>query len=181
MSVILRVMVFAPVFSLLMACSANQFSNGAKRINGGAEFGKYKVVWASLSALQDRAPEGLTPLIFSFSSNDPAANNGVTQEDLQKAADELGMPVGDIDIVYGKTPYKTADGRLAACTFGAISKGLCGKKLRLSVEQRADMAEKALAQSNECAWVKFDPAYNAANSFQLGAVDFTLHVLASCP
>ena len=174
-----------PYLCLILATLVAGCETSASRIlsalGGETRYGKYDVKWDAIPALQNRVPDGLTPLIFIFSSTDPADSNGVTQADWERRAAQSGMTVSDLkNVVFGGEVYKGPDGELRVCTIAAIQKGLCGKKLGLSVGQRAKMAETILGQSTACRWVRFDPAYHRAAATNLGAQDFTLHVAADC-
>ncbi len=79
---------------------------------------------------------------------------------------------------FGGSAYKGPDGELRMCIIAAIQKGFCATSFRLSVVERAKLAERALAADSRCRWLGFDPTYHSMVARTLGAEDFTLHVEA---
>ena len=168
------------MLAITMIAGCGSSGHGAK-LGGNAVSGNYNVKWGAFPQMQARVSKGLTPLFFSFSAMDPVDSNGVTQADWERRAARTGMSVSDLKaVVFGGSAYKGPDGELRVCTISAIQRGLCGKKLGLSVEQRAEIAKSIIDQSSVCRWVGFDPGYNRLTSYQLGAEEFTLHVAADC-
>ena len=164
--------------SMIAGCGPS--GHGSKP-GGNAVSGNYSVKWGAFRQMQSRVPKGLTPLFFSFNATGATDANGVTQADWERRAARSGMSVSDLKtVVFGGSAYKGPDGELRVCTISAIQRGLCGKKLGLSVEQRAEIAKSIINQSSVCRWVGFDPGYNRLTSYQLGAEDFTLHVAVDC-
>ena len=148
---------------------------------GEEQIGDFRVKWRTVDTYEDRVTEGLTPLVFIFSSNVPQPDNGVTEDDWIKEAARLGMSVEMTkSTIHGGSAYKGPDGNLRTCTISAIQRGLCGRKLGLSIDQRTSMAKTLLDSSDKCQWVGFDARYNALASVQAGAEQFTLHVPAKC-
>lgn len=145
-----------------------------------AQFGPYLVRFIPIPALKERVPDGLTPLMFTFSWADPNTNTGITEADWEREAARAGLTVELLKRVHGEDFYKGPDGSLRKCTYFAKSKGLCGKPLGLSISQRSDLAKKLLARSTACNWVGFDQAYHTRAAYNLGAQDDTLHVAAAC-
>lgn len=163
----------------LVGCGSTY--GGGSKAQGKAQIDGYSVSWGAISALKDRVPQGLTPLMFRYSSLGGAPSNGVTQQDWEREAQKWGMGVSDLkSTVFGGSAYKGPDGALRVCTISAIQRGLCGKKLGLSVARRVAYAERIITQSGQCRWVGFDPSYNARTARSLGAEDFSLHVAADC-
>ncbi len=154
--------------------------SGGKKFSGQAIAGGYKVSWGSLGR-SGQAQRGLTPLAFFFIHANPSRSSNITESDWQREAQRLQTSVWTLkNVILKGNVYKTKNGNLAGCTYGAIQKGLCGKKLGLSVEQRAQIAQSVLARHKACRWVGFDPAYHARLSRQAGAANMSLHIQAKC-
>ena len=159
----------------LVGCSTSSNPGG-----GNAVFGEYEVKWSALHGMSAGATQGKTPLIFTYSSNQPDANNGVTEADWALRAAESGIGVSDLKSLFGGSAYKGPDGKLRMCTIAAIQKGYCATNFRLSIAQRVLLAERALAKNAICQWIGFDPSYHHGMARHLGAEGFSLHVLADC-
>ncbi|MFY0596747.1 MAG: hypothetical protein JXQ85_09975 [Cognatishimia sp.] len=164
---------------MLMACMSST-GGDASKLKGGATIDGFNVGWGAIPYLASSAPQGHTPLIFTFTSLTSSYGKGVTEADWERRAKKTGMAVSDLKNLMGESAYKGPDGELRVCTIHAIQRGLCGKKLGLSVQKRADLARRALALSDRCQWVDFNAAYHTQAAYRLGAVDETLHVTAVC-
>jgi hypothetical protein len=164
--------------ALIMALTACAPSGTSKGIKGNAIVGDYNVNWVELG--QSRSGN-LTPLIFFFSWANPSQNNNITKADWDREAARLNVDLYTLRKVMLKGEvYKTKQGNLAGCTYMAIEKGLCGRKLGLSVAERASIAQDLLSRDASCKWVGFDAAYNASMSRRAGADNMSLHVKADC-
>ncbi|MDD9731994.1 hypothetical protein PVW46_18975 [Mameliella sp. AT18] len=161
----------------LAACGGG--TNTGVRPEGQAELGEYSISWRQMRS--DSGPREATPLFFVFGWNDAVkAKLGYAKEaDFEREAKILGVSVQLVKSLNGREAYVNRNGRVAQCTYIAIQNGLCGKRLNLSVSQRAALARKALEQHDRCRWIGFDPAYNAQRSVA-GAQDATLWVKADC-
>ncbi|MBM1310567.1 hypothetical protein JQT66_10345 [Sulfitobacter mediterraneus] len=167
--------------SALFLTNCGATSGSSSKLGGDAKVDNYSVRWSAVPALQNRVQQGQTPLVFQFSSLGPSSSNGVTEQDWEREAKKRGMGVSDVkSVLFGGSAYKGPDGELRVCTISAIQRGLCGKKLGLSIAKRAEYAQRILAQNGKCRWTGFDPNYHARTAFSLGAEDFTLHVAAEC-
>lgn len=147
---------------------------------GQTVIGEFQVKWDYLPILKDKVAEKLTPLIFTYSSDAPKYNNGISNQDWINEAERLGTDVSTAKVIYGNDAYIGENGKFAICTIGAIQNGLCGKKLGLSIEQRADMAMQMLDESAVCDWIGFDNDHHTLHAYKFGASEFTLHVIANC-
>ncbi len=172
--------IFLGMFAIFLTACVSSTGNDVSRAGGEATLGGFNVRWSPIPALKSRVPTGHTPLIFTFTNLKPTYSKGVTEADWERRAQKTGMAVSDLKNFMGESAYKGPDGELRVCTYFAIQKGLCGKKLGLSVQKRAAMAQSVLAQSDRCQWIGFDPNYHRLNAHQLGAENATLHVAASC-
>ena len=169
------------ILALLTALLAPTLAlSGGKKYSGKALAGDYKVSWGSLGR-SAKSRQGLTPLVFFFTHANPSRPNNISESDWEREAQRLQTSVWTLKNVLLKGEvYKTRNGNLAGCTYMAIQKGYCGKKIGLSVEQRAHIAQSILARHKACQWVGFDPTYNARLSHQAGAANMSLHVQAKC-
>ena len=173
----IKSLLFILPFLLFTACGGpNTFQDS--KFNGKETVGDYSVVWGSFR--NTKRPDGLTPLVFTFTYTNTNISSNVTEQDWQREAQRFGVSVATIKQILGKEAYKTPDGRLAGCTIVAIDKGDCGRKINLSTAQRTAIAQNILAKNSLCNWVGFDPAYHQKLAYQLGAESHMLHVRANC-
>lgn len=168
------------MFTLVLTACSESSSQSSRGIGGEGIIGDYKVKWSRGPRVETPTNDNLTPLAFVFAWTASAGSNGVTQEDWQREADRFGVSTETMRIVLGTTVRKTPDGRLAGCSMSAIEQGLCGRRLALSIDQRATMAQQMVDANAKCSWVGFDPAYNSRVTNMAGAASRTLHVRADC-
>ncbi|UZD89753.1 hypothetical protein [Cognatishimia activa] len=168
------------VSALVLAACVSSPSGSVSKLRGTANVEGYNVSWGALQKSIAKVPNGKTPLIFTFKSLTPTYSKGVTEADWERRAAQTGMAVSDVKTFLGESAYKGPDGELRVCTIHAIQRGLCGKKLGLSIQKRVDFAKRTLALSDRCEWVGFDTGYHSQTAYRFGAVDETLHVAAVC-
>lgn len=173
--------ILAAAMSSLVALTGCETSSGSStKYSGEAQIGSFDVKWDRLPFAADRVPSGQTPLLFRFSALNPSAGNGVTEADWEQEAKRRGIAVHHLKAAIGSDAFKGANGNLQTCTILTIQRGLCGKKLGLSLSKRIQMAKTALAAQGKCKWTGFDPAYHGPLAYILGAEDYTLHIAAVC-
>ena len=177
--------------TFVVASCGGTSGSDSNTTRGSTVIGDYKVGWFPVTGKTIPVPATSWPsesnpthlaFSFTFADNSSLKNPGVTEADWEREAKLIGATVAHVKEISfsGSRVYKQSNGRLAPCTFWAIDRGLCGKKMNLSVSQRVALAQKALATSPKCRWVKFDPSFNSIYSNALGAASYSLHVRADC-
>lgn len=167
--------------ALLLAACSSATGQPSRGPSGYATIGDYDIKWARGPEPLTAASDKLTPLMFLFFWAEPTGGTGVTEADWEQLALETDITVYILKkFFYVGEVYKTADGRIASCTQIAIGKGLCGRKLDLSVAQRAAMARRLIEANDDCSWVGLDTNYNTIQSYRAGAASASLHLRADC-
>jgi len=144
------------------------------------EISGQKINYGQVSGSKSFAPNGLTPVLFTFSQTESIRVNGATEADFQKEAGLRGVSVEMVRSILGNDPYIGPDGRMRSCIILAIEKGLCKGPRALPISERVTLAKRALAQDADCSWRGFDPAFNRQMSSRAGASGYTLWIAAAC-
>ncbi|MEM8577277.1 MAG: hypothetical protein AAGF60_05460 [Pseudomonadota bacterium] len=138
------------------------------------------VNYGPVPAASASVPDGLTPLLFTFSQTERRRRNGVTDAEFAQEAARRGISVETLSISMADDPYIGPDGQMRVCTIRAIQRGLCRGPKPLSVAERVRIAERVLEGDPNCTWAGFDPAYNRQMSRSAGAAQYTLWLAAAC-
>ncbi|WP_310621416.1 hypothetical protein [Flexibacterium corallicola] len=177
----MRLKLVLSLFSLVLLSACGSIGSGNVQQMGEETLGSYKVNWMIIPEMKPVPKDRLTPLLFSFYYAKPYAGAKITEEDWEREAAHLKLDLAFVKkYIHTGQVYKTRAGRLASCTYDAIEKGFCGPKLKLSVSERAKLAQKILANNSKCNWVSLDRTYNIRMANAFGAHNATLHVRADC-
>lgn len=87
---------------LITSCSVS----GNRRI---VEMDGYKINYGP-TRVKSSAPAGRTPLLFTFTPGETHRLNGVTDAQFQKEAENSGLTVQTVKILYGEAPYIGKEG-----------------------------------------------------------------------
>ncbi len=144
------------------------------------ETGGQTINYGPVAGSSSLAPDGFTPLLFTFSQSERLRLNGATEADFQREADLRGISVQTAKLVFGNDPYFGPDGRMRSCIILAIEKGLCKGPRTLPISERVRLVQQIVNQDPNCSWRGFDPVFNRQMSIGAGAPSYTLWIAAAC-